>query len=108
MDNMAENNLFSEEELKALIDLVDVMQKADPEGNVYNMPLSTSDTLVELIKRDNSISNEEKERLLKKIDKRNKNQIAVENLSRSATDIERGKSLLRVREEEKEENGRER
>ena len=103
MNNMAENNLFSEEELKALIDLVDIMQKADPEGNVYNMPLSTSDTLVELIKRDNSISNEEKERLLKKIDKRKKNQIAVENLSRRATDIQMGKNLLGVREEEKKE-----
>ncbi len=97
---MGKKELFNDEELRALIDLVDVMQQADPDGNIYNMPVTTSDTLLELIDSNKNLSDAEKARLKKNVDKRKKNQKAVEALSRSATDIQRGKNLLGVREEE--------
>ena len=100
---MAKKELFNDDELKALINLVGVIDRADPDGNIYNMPVSTSDTLLELIDSIKNLSDEEKARLKEKVDKRKKNQIAVENLSRRATDIQRGKNLLGVREEEKKE-----
>ncbi len=99
---MGKKELFNDEELRALIDLVDVMQQADPDGNIYNMPVTTSDTLLELIDSNKNLSDAEKARLKKNVDKRKKNQKAVEALSRSATDIQRGKNLLGVREEEEE------
>ena len=99
---MAKKELFNDDELKALINLVGDFDRADPDGNIYNMPVSTSDTLLELIDSNKNLLDEEKARLKENFDKRKKNQIAVENLSRSATDIERGKSLLRVREEREE------
>ena len=102
---MAKRELFNDDELKALIDLVDVMQQADPNGNIYDMPVTTSDTLLGLIDNNKNLSDAEKARLKKNVDKRMKNQKAVEKLSRSATDIKRGKNLLRVREEEKNEGG---
>ena len=98
---MAKKELFNDDELKALIDLVDVMHQADPNGNLYKMPVSTSDTLLELIDSNKNLSDAEKARLKKNVDKRKKNQKAVENLSRRATDIQRGKNLLGERKEEK-------
>ena len=99
---MAKKELFNDDELKALINLVGVFDKADPDGIIYNMPVSTSDTLLELIDSNKNLLDEEKARLKENFDKRKKNQIAVENLSRRATDIQRGKNLLRVREEREE------
>ena len=100
---MAKKELFNDDELKALINLVGVFDKADPDGIIYNMPVSTSDTLLELIDSNKNLLDEEKARLKENFDKRKKNQIAVENLSRRATDIQMGKNLLGVREEEKKE-----
>lgn len=102
---MAKKELFNDDELKSLIDLVDVMHQADPNENIYKMPVTISDTLLGLIDSNKNLSDAEKARLKKNVDKRKKNQKAVEKLSRSATDIQRGKNLLGVREEEKNEGG---
>lgn len=99
---MADRELFNENELRSLVDLVDAMQKADPKGKVYRVPLSTSDTLLNLIDKDKGRSIVEKNKLKDNINKRKKNQRAVEELSKHATDIQRGKSLLRIREEQDE------
>ena len=59
---MAKKELFNDDELKALINLVGVFDRADPDGIIYNMPVSTSDTLLELIDSNKNLLDEEKAR----------------------------------------------
>ena len=69
---MAKKELFNDDELKALINLVGVFDRADPDGIIYNMPVSTSDTLLELIDSNKNLLDEEKARLKENFDKRKK------------------------------------
>ena len=88
---MKDKTLFDNNDIKAIIDLAKIF-KETKEG--YKLSIDNSDAIVELIKRDNSISRDEKARLIAEFNLRASNQNAIENLSLQARDIERAKKIL--------------
>lgn len=87
------DDLFDREDLEALMNLIDVVEKADDKGSVYNMSTKVSDAMQKMIDNNKSFTAEEKKRLKRKFNVRRRNQNKIEKLSLRAEDIRRGKDI---------------
>ena len=87
------DDLFDNEGLNALMDLIDVVENADDKGLVYNMSIQASDAMQKLIDKNNGFTKEETRRLKDRFNVRHRNQDKVEKLSLTAEDISRGKDI---------------
>lgn len=94
---MNKNNIFDDNSLKSLLDLVEIMSTTDD----YKISITTSDSLLDLIDRADNMSKEEKEKLKSKINKRRSNQIKVEELAKKAKDPNKGKEYFNVKDAER-------
>lgn len=91
---MLDNSIFSDDDIQTVVEFVDVMRNLDPEGKVYNFSTAMSDSLINVIESNTNFSSKQKDNLKRKVNKRQKNQQAVEELIKKASDINRGKQLL--------------
>ena len=91
---MLDNSIFSDDDIQTVVEFVDVMRNLDSEGKVYNFSTAMSDSLINVIESNTNFSSKQKDTLKRKVNKRQKNQQAVEELIKKASDINRGKQLL--------------
>ena len=87
------DDLFDNEGLNALMDLIDVVENADDKGSVYNMSTQASDALQKMIDKNKNFTEEEKKRLKTRFNVRRRNQNKIEKLSLKAEDFRRGKDI---------------
>ena len=95
---MEKDRIFNDDDINAIADLMEIMDNADPESNIYKVSLEKSDYISDLL----GSTSQEKKGNKSRFNIRKKNQKKVEELSLRAENINDAKKYLKQNERERE------
>ena len=95
---MEKDRIFNDDDINAIADLMEIMDNADPESNIYKVSLEKSDYISDLL----DSTSQEKKGNKSRFNIRKKNQKKVEELSLRAENINDAKKYLKQNERERE------